>query len=152
MLNNRERYSTQSLSLTIEGADSSFKGAFIEIVALSTIEFIFGERNFHGEEFDEAFFAAFVIVILDGVHDTVPNHVGDVHANALTHQSVTTLFVDYRTLFVHHVVVFEEVFTRTEAVFFDFLLGALDALADHLGFDHLAILKSEAVHHSCDAL
>ena len=65
---------------------------------------------------------------------------------------MTTLFVDHRTLFVHHVVVFEEVFTRTEAVFFDFLLGTLDALADHLGFDHLAILKSETVHHSCDTL
>ena len=64
---------------------------------------------------------------------------------------MTALFVDHGALLVHHVVVFEQVLTRTEVVFFDLLLCAFDALADHAGLDHLAVLETEFIHDTSNA-
>ena len=42
-------------------------------------------------------------------------------------------------------------FTRSEAVFFNFLLCAFNALADHISFNHFTILETKTIHYGGDA-
>ena len=65
---------------------------------------------------------------------------------------MTALLVDHGALFVHHVVVFEQVFTDAEVVFLYLLLCALNGIGYHRTLDAFAIFKSETVHHFGDAL
>ena len=55
--------------------------------------------------------------------------------------------VDALALLVHHLVVFEQVLADVEVAFFDLLLGAFDAAADHAAFDRLAFLHAQAGEH-----
>ena len=49
--------------------------------------------------------------IRDSIGTTVPNHVHDIHADTFAHQSVAAFGVDYCTLLVHHVVIFQQTLT-----------------------------------------
>ena len=119
---------------------------------LGVLKVFLCERTFHGKNLEEHLAATGIVVLLDDVDHAVPDDVGDVHADALTHESVTTLLVDNGTLLVHHVVIFEQVLTDTEVVLLNLLLCALDALRNHGALDTLAILEAELVHNSCYAL
>ena len=80
------------------------------------------------------------------MEDAVPDDVGDVHADALSHEGVAAAGVDDFALLVHDVIVFEEALADTEVVLFHFLLGALDGAVDHLVLNHFSFFESEAVH------
>ena len=105
------------------------------------------EGAFHGEHLDEGFLASLVVVLLDNVADAVPEDIGDVHADALTHQGVAALLIDHGALLVHHVVVFQQALTDTEVVFLHLLLGALDALGNHRTLNTLTFVEAQTVHH-----
>ena len=90
--------------------------------------FSFGERTFHREKFQELLFASLIIMVFDYVHDSIPDDIRYVHADAFTHKGVTALVIHHRTLLVHHIVVFQEALTDTEVVFLNFLLCSFDTL------------------------
>ena len=92
---------------------------------------LFGEWAFHCKYFQELFFASFVVIALDNAYTTVPDDIRNIHTNTLTHQCVTTLLIDNRTLLVHDVIVFQQTLTDTEVVFFNLLLGTLDTIRYH---------------------
>ena len=77
----------------------------------------------------ELFLTTLIVTgVLDDVHHTVPDDVGDIHADTFSHKGVTALLVDDGTLLVHHVVVLNQTLTDTEVVLLNLLLGALDTL------------------------
>ena len=63
---------------------------------------------------------------------------------------LTTQAVDGFTLFVHHVVVFENVFTRFEVACLDGFLGTFDLTRNGLRFDGDAFFHAEPFHHRAD--
>ena len=90
--------------------------------------------------------------VLDDVYNAVPDDVGDIHTDTLTHKGVAALLVDYCTLLVHHIIVLDKALTDTEVILLNLLLCALDTLRNHRALDHLAVLESKAVHNRCDTL
>ncbi len=60
--------------------------------------------------------------------------------------------VDALALFVHHVVVFEEMFANGEVLRLDLLLRALDRPRDHPVLDRHALFHPEPLHQSGDPL
>ena len=60
---------------------------------------------------------------------------------------MTTFGIYYRTLLVHHVIVFQQTLTDTEVVFFYLLLGTLDRVGNHLVFNHFALLEAQLIHY-----
>ena len=86
------------------------------------------------------------------MNHTIPNHVGNVHANTFTHQGMAATLIDDLTLLVHHIVIFEQTLTDAEIVLFHLLLGTFDALVNHLVLNHFSFLKSETIHHFGDAV
>jgi len=65
---------------------------------------------------------------------------------------VAAFGVDYGTLLVHHVVIFQQTFTDAEVVFFHFLLCAFDGFGDHAVLNHLTFLEAEPVHYAGDTV
>ena len=130
------------LHLTLEVAHSHLESLLAELLVVLVDEFVAGEGTLHSEYLDELLLAALVVVLFDDVDHTVPDGVRDVHADALAHQGVTTLRIDYGTLLVHHVIVFEQTLTDAEVVLLDLLLGALYLLGDHRRLEHLALLEA----------
>ena len=118
-----------------------------EFLVVLVDELVAGEGTLHGKQFDELLLATLVVVGLNDVNHTVPDGVGDVHADTLTHEGVATLAIDDGTLFVHHVVVLQQTLTDAEVVLFHFLLGALYLLGNHRTLQHLALLEAQLVHH-----
>ncbi len=55
--------------------------------------------------------------------------------------------VDTLPLFIHHLVVFEEVLTDFKVAFFHLSLSGLDASGHHLALDRLAVLHAQASEH-----
>ena len=125
---------------------------FCHIVEFHRLELLGSKGNFHCHDFEETQAATFIVVVLQDVADTVPNHVADVHAETFTDESMTALLVDDCTLLVHDVVVFKQVLTDAEVILLDLLLCVLDAASNHAVLNHLAILEAKAVHHSGNTL
>ena len=119
---------------------------------LGVLKVFLCERTFHGKNLEEHLAATGIVVLLNDVDHAVPDDVGDVHADALAHESVTTLLVDNGTLLVHHVVIFEQVLTDTEVVLLDLLLRTLNALGYQRRLDTLSVLEAHAVHPACNLL
>ena len=147
LFDDRLGHSSQHIRLLLETFHGSLEGLFAQIFTLHAVHLVLRKRHFHGHDLDKAFLATLIVVILDDVHATVPNHIGDVHPDTLPHQGVATLLINHRTLFVHHVVVFQQTLAHAEVVLFHLLLGTLDGIADHLVFNHLAVFKAQLVHH-----
>ena len=105
----------------------------------------------YGERLEELFFGVLIVVIINNVDDSVPDDVGDVHSDSFSDECMVTFFVDDGSLFVHHVVIFEEAFSDAEVVFFYFLLCPFDALVNHGCFDSFPFLESESVHDGSDS-
>ena len=153
LLDDRPCHALYAVRLALEGCHGFLEGTLLEVrVVVAVDELFFGERTFHGEHLEELFAAALIVVALDDVDHAVPDHVGDVHADALAHQGVAALLVDHGALLVHHVVVFEQALADAEVVLLDLLLCTLDALRDHRSLDALSLLEAETVHHGGDAL
>ena len=117
-----------AVCLALECRHGFLEGAFLEVGVSVVLEFVFGERTFHSQHFEELLAASFIVIGLYDVHHAVPDDVGYVHADAFAHESVAAFLIDYGTLLVHHVVVFKQVLTYSEVVFLHFLLCALHAL------------------------
>ena len=88
-----------------------------------------------------------IVVVVDDVDGAVPDDVGDIHTDTLTHQGVATLLVDHGTLLVHHIIVLDQTLTDTEVVLLNLLLGTLNTLGNHRTLNHLTILETKLVHH-----
>ena len=54
---------------------------------------------------------------------------------------MTTAGIDYVTLRVHHIVIFQQTFTNTEVVFFHLLLSTFNRFAQHAVFQHFTFLE-----------
>ena len=65
---------------------------------------------------------------------------------------MATLLVDNSTLLVHHVVIFQQALTNTEVVLFYLALCTFDAIINHLGLNHLAVLEAQLIHYASNAL
>ena len=65
---------------------------------------------------------------------------------------MTAFLVDDLALGVHHVVIFEQVFTYAEMVLFNLFLCLLDLLGNHRVLNDFALLQAHAVHDACDTL
>ena len=146
------RVALNAVGLTLERSHRILEGALLELTAVFILKLILSERHFHRENLEETLLDADVVVVLYDIDHAVPDDVGDIHTDTLTHEGVAALLVDDRTLLVHHIIVFEQVLTDTEVVLLHLLLGALNAAADHRAFDTLTILEAEAVHDFGDAL
>ena len=140
------------LGLAAEGIHHLLEGILLQLVALLVEELLVGERHLHGEDMQEFLLASLVVVVLDDVDHTVPHDIGNIHADALTHQGVAALLVDDGTLLVHHVVVLQQALTDAEVVFLDLLLGTLNLLGNHGALNHLALLEAQTVHDGGDTL
>ena len=95
----------------------------------------------------ELLLASLIIIVLDDVDHTVPNDIGDIHTNTLSHQGMTALLIDNSTLLVHHIIILNQALTDSKVVFLNLLLGTLNTLGDHRTLNHLAILETKLVHH-----
>jgi len=89
---------------------------------------------------------------VDGGVDEVCDHLEDAVAHALAVEDLAALGVDDLTLFVHDLVVVEQVFADAEVVALDLLLGALDGLGQGLVGDLLVLGDVEGVEHGGHAL
>ena len=121
-----------ALCTAVEVLYDSLEGILCELFTWVVDILLAGEWYFHREHMEELLLAALIVTgVLNNVHHTVPDDVGDIHADALSHEGVTTFLVDYGTLFVHHIVILDEALTDTEVVLLDLLLCTFDALRDH---------------------
>ena len=138
--------------LTLKVAHANLESLFGQLVAVLIDKFVTREWTLHCKDLDEGLFAALIVVCLDDVGHTVPDGVRDIHADTLTHQRMTTLRVNDSTLFVHHVVVFQQTFTDTEVVLLNLSLSTFNLLGNHRALEHLALLEAELVHYGGDTL
>ena len=153
LLDNRIGYRLDTFCTTVEVADGSLEGIFCQYLTRLVDILFTGEGHLHSEDMQELFLTALIVTgVLNDIHHTVPDDVGDIHTDTLTHQGVTTFLVDDGTLFVHHVIIFNQTLTDTEVVLLNFLLGALDTLRDHRTLNHLTLLETQTVHHGGDTL
>ena len=150
MLDDRECSSLNAVCLALERCHCLLEGTLCQIFTSARFVFFLGKWNLHSKNLEELFLCTIEIIVIDDIQAAVPNNVGDIHADTLTHQGVTTLFIDNGTLTVHHVIILQEVLTDTEVVFLNLALGTLDALADHRTLDTLAILETKTVHYLCN--
>ena len=152
LLDDRPSDALQTLGLACESMHSSLEGLLVELVAAGVDELLACERTLHREHLQELLAASLIVVVVDDVDGAVPDDVGDIHTDTLTHQGVTALLVDNGALLVHHIIVLEQMLTNTEVVLLDLLLCALDVLGDHTTLDALTLLEAQTVHHRGDAL
>ena len=148
----RPSHTLYALCLTLESLHSLGESTLAKVVAVATDKLVLGERTFHSKHFQEALFASLEIVCGDNIHDTVPNDIGDIHSDTLTHKGMAAFLVNHGTLFVHHVIIFKKTLTHTEMVLLYLLLRTFNAIRHHRAFNPVAFLESEFVHYRCDAL
>ena len=70
-------------------------------------------------------------VLIQGIEDDLFHHFVDECGDIAVFQYVLTHFVDDQSLPVHHVVVFDDLFSDFEVVLLDLTLCALDGARDH---------------------
>ena len=125
-----------------------------ELLRFHALEFVFRERAFHGECLEQFQLEALEVlgVLIGDSCRSIVNRVQYVQTDTLSHQGVATAGVDYVTLRVHHVVVFQQTFTDTEVVFLYLLLGTFYGLAQHIVLQNLAFLETKLIHQAGDLL
>ena len=114
-------------------------------------EFRFRERRFDSENLHYLVTETFVIIVrVISIHRICKSIVDSIyrfHADSFAEEGMVATEVNYFTLHIHHVVVFEQAFTDSEVVLFYLLLGALNRFRNHRVLNHLTLLETEAVHH-----
>ena len=66
----------------------------------------------------------------NGVHH-LSTQIGDSFADIIGIQQTVPLVVDHLTLIVSHIILFEQVLTKTRVAAFDFALGLFNGVGDH---------------------
>ena len=128
LLDNRISDLCHTFGFAFEKFHGSIESLIGKFLLFLVAELLFRERSFHGKCLEKIHLAVFIGRSFDRIDTTVPNHVHNVHTDTFAHQSVAAFGVDYGTLFVHHIVVFQQAFTDTEVVFFHFLLCTFNRL------------------------
>ena len=103
----------------------------LQLVSVNRQELILCERWLHEEELQELLLATIVVIIIKYRQHAVPYRIGDIHANALTHQGVTALLVYHGTLLVHHIVILKQTLTYAEVILLHLLLCTLYGTGNH---------------------
>ena len=147
LFDDRVSHSLDSFCLSIEITNGSLESILRQHLSRLIDELIVGEWCLHRQDVQEFLFASLIIVVLDDVDHAVPDDVGNIHTDTLSHQGMTTLLVDNSTLLVHHIVIFNQSLTDTEVVLLNLLLGTLNTLGNHRTLNHLTILETKLVHH-----
>ena len=80
---------------------------------------------------------------VDVAVDLAANHVDDQTATAHAFQDLLAVTVDAFALFVHHLVVFQQVLADLEVAFFHFLLGRFNPPRDEAAFDPFPFLHAQ---------
>src|SRR5215510_8148489 len=88
----------------------------------------------------------------DSVFSERFNHRQDLAFQVLPSQEVATLLIDHLPLFIHHVVIFQQVLADVEVVRFDSLLSIFNRASHQAVLDRLALLHPQAIHNFLDAL
>ena len=148
LLDNRISDLRHTFGFAFEEFHSGVECLVGQFLFLLVTECFFRERSFHGKRLEQVHFAVLISRSFDGVDATVPNHVHNIHADTLTHQSVAAFGVDHGTLFVHDIIIFQQTLTDTEVVFFHLLLRTFDRLGNHAVLNHFAFLETEFVHYA----
>ena len=146
LLNYRISDSSHTFRFTLKQCHSFLESLFCQILFLLVTEVFFTERSFHSQCLKNFHLHIFVIRLFNSIDTTIPDHVDNIHTDTFTHQSMTTLRVNYGTLLIHHIIVFKQTLTDTEVVFFHFLLGTFDRFGNHAVFDHFPFLESHLIH------
>ena len=116
-----------TLGLTVESLHHCLECLLFQLFTMTAHKLFIAERHLHGKEMEELLLATLIVVGLDNVDHTVPKDIGYVHTDALTHEGMAAFLVDDGTLFVHHIIIFEQAFTYSEVVLLYLLLSFLDA-------------------------
>ena len=85
LFDNRIGNLCQAFSLTFEVLHGNAECLFSQFLFLLVAEFFFGERSFHSQRLKQFHLATFVVVVLDSVGATVPNHVHNIHTDTFAH-------------------------------------------------------------------
>ena len=145
LLDNRVGYLRHSFHAAFEQLQSLFEQPVGQFVGFYRLIFIFRERRFHCECLEqfqlEAFIVDFRMLVYNGT-GCIVNRIQHVQADTFSHQGVTAAGVDYVTLRVHHIVVFQQTLTDTEVVFFHLFLCTFYGLAQHAVFQYFAFLEA----------
>ena len=152
LFDDRIGYLCHTFCLAFEEFHGNVKSSVCQFFFLLITEFLFGERYFHGKCLEHIHLAVFVVGRFNGIGTTVPNHVHDIHADTFAHQSVAAFGVDYCTLLVHHVVIFQQTLTDAEVVFLNFLLCTFNGLGNHAVFNHFTFFETQFVHYTGNAV
>ncbi len=156
LLDDRVSHLLQRLHAAFEGVHSGFCQLLSQCAFACALEGILVERHLHGEhlhdvELQPLIVHGFACVGNDSLGGVV-NHVGDVHADTLTHQGVMTLGIDDIALLVHHIVVLNQTLADTEVVLLHLLLRTLNGVGNHRVLNHLAVLEAHLVHNACQTV
>ena len=153
LFDNRICHLLKCFHTAFEGIQCRFCQLVSQSIFTTSTEGIFSERNFHCKHLHNIQLERFVVHHRACLRYKriccVVNHIGDIHANTLTHKGMVTFCVDDITLLIHHVIVLNEAFTHAEVVFFHFLLRAFNGIGHHVMLDHLSFLDTHLIHESC---
>ena len=120
-----------ALCLACEGLHGVLEGLLLKLSGLSRLELALCERAFYGKNLQELLADSDIVIVVDDGGDTVPNEIGDIHADALSHKGVAAFLVDDCALLVHDIVILKETLTYAEVVLLYFLLRTLDGHQCH---------------------
>ena len=133
--------------MAIEAFHTGLVDLLDHLFGLETLGFVFGERNINAEVTQHVELQSLEVVVHTELFDEVAGyticHVHKVDEDALTHEGVATLGIDYFTLLVEHIVVFEQALTDAEVVLLDLLLRILDRLVEQRVLDHIVFRHTE---------
>ena len=96
-----------SVGLAFETCHRLLECSLFEFLSVAVDKLVFIKRTLHSQDFEKVFLATFKIVRFDGIDHAIPDNIGNIHSNSFAHQCVTTFFIDYGALFVHHVIIFQ---------------------------------------------
>ena len=136
-------HSLYTFRTAVETLNHSLEGILGELLSRLVDILLTGEGHLHRQHMQELFLTPLVVTgVLDDVYHTVPDDVGDIHADTFSHECVATLLVDDRTLLVHHIIVLNQTLSDTEVVLLHLLLGTLDTLRDHRTLNHFTLFEA----------
>ena len=147
LFNHRIGHRLDSVCLALEGPHGFLESALFEIGFDAIHKFVLAEWYLHRQDFKKLLLSPFKVVAFNDADHTVPNDIGNIHSDTLTHQGVTALLIDDGALLIHYIIIFKQMLTNTEVVLFHLLLCTLNAVRNHRVVEALTFLESQTVHH-----
>ena len=117
-----------TVCLALEVVHCRFKGFLSKIFFSHLVVLLFCEWYFHCQCLQYFHLHIIKVAQFYSISATIPNHIHDIHTDTLTHQGMTTFGINSHTLFVHHIIIFQQAFTNTEVIFFHFLLRTFNGI------------------------